>query len=132
MTQFMLGFLIAIATFLVNHRIKRVVDIKMLINTLFDVYGNIEAFSEYDRFQVSNQLMQEILNIEKMHDNNYYVRNQVKKLKDLRKLYFIEGKSVDDIKNELKTIKFKRLGRTFIILATLNLNPEQLIIENKN
>lgn len=132
MLQFTFGFLIAFISFHINHRIKRVVDIKILINTLFDVYGNIEAFSEYNRSDVNQQLMNEILNLEKMHDNNYYVKVQVKKLKELRKLFFADEYNEITINKELEKIKFKRLGRTFIILSTLNLNPELLITDNKN
>lgn len=132
MLQFTLGFILAFISFHINHRIKRVVDIKILINTLFDVYGNVEAFSEYNKSEVNQQLMNEILNVEKMHDNNHYVKVQVKKLKQLRKLYFDEECNEIFISKELQKIKFKRLGRTFIILASLNVNPELLITDIKN
>ena len=131
MLQFTLGFLLAFLSFQINHRIKRIVDIKILINTLFDVYGNVEAFSEYNSKEVNQQLMQEILNVEKMHDNNYYVKMQVHKLKELRKLFFHDECNKEFIKSELNRIKFKRLGRTFMILAILNLNPELIITDIK-
>lgn len=132
MLQFTLGFILAFISFQINHRIKRVVDIKILINTLFDVYGNIEAFTEYNRSDVNQQLMNEILSVEKMYDNNYYVKVQVKKLKQLRKLFFHEEYDEKFMIDELQKIKFKRLGRTFIILSTLNLNPEILVTDIKN
>ena len=104
------------------------VDVKMLINTLFEVYGNVDALTEYDNKDVSSQLMTEILNVEKMHDNNPYVRIQIKKLKSLRLLFFNGSETFE---KDLKKINFKRLGRTFLILSSLNLNPDFLIIKNK-
>ena len=98
---------------------------------IFDIYGNVEAFSEYNAKEVNQQLMQEILNVEKMHDNNYYVKMQVHKLKELRKLFFHDECDKEFIKSELNRIKFKRLGRTFMILAILNLNPELIITDIK-
>jgi L-ribulose-5-phosphate 3-epimerase UlaE len=128
MLQFSLGFLLAVLSFHINHRIKRMVDVKMLINTLFEVYGNVDALTEYDNKDVSSQLMTEILNVEKMHDNNPYVRIQIKKLKSLRLLFFNGSETFE---KDLKKINFKRLGRTFLILSSLNLNPDFLIIKNK-
>jgi N-acetylmuramoyl-L-alanine amidase CwlA len=104
------------------------VDVKFLINTLFEVYGHADVLTEYDAKDVSAQLMTEILNVEKMHDNNPYVKVQIKKLKALRLLFFNE---TTDFKAEIKKINFKRLGRTFVILSSLNLNPEFLIVKEK-
>jgi len=124
MLQFTLGFLLAILTFHINHKIKRVVDIKILINSLFDIYGNLHAFKEHNNKDVNIQLMGEILNVEKMYDNNPYIKKQVEKLKALRMLYFND---TEDISKELGKINFKRLGRSFLIVSVLNLNPEELI-----
>jgi hypothetical protein len=107
------------------------VDVKYAINTLFDVYGDIESFEEYDREQVLHQLMLEILNIEKMHDGNPYVKHQIAKLKKLRKLYK-HAKHSEDFTNGVKIIQFEKLGRSFLILSLLNLNPKLLFTEYNN
>lgn len=136
MIGFLFGFLLAVVSFHINHLIKRMVDVKYAINTLFDVYGDLESFEEYDREQVLHQLMLEILNIEKMHDGNPYVKHQIAKLKKLRKLYkHAEHSEVFNI--GLKMIGFERLGRDFLILSLLNINPKLLFTEynkteNKN
>jgi hypothetical protein len=131
MIQFCLGILIAILTFHVNHKVKRVFDIKILINTLFDVFGNNDSFLFNNKKDVSNQLMNEILNVEKMHDNNFYVRNQINKLKELKKLYANDEMTIEEFEERLANINFKKLGRTFIILAILNLNPDFITINLK-
>jgi len=131
MIGFLFGFLLAVVSFHINHLIKRMVDVKYGINTLFDVYGDIESFEEYDREQVLHQLMLEILNIEKMHDGNPYVKHQIAKLKKLRKLYK-HAKHSEDFSNGVKIIQFEKLGRSFLILSLLNLNPKLLFTEYNN
>ena len=131
MIGFLFGFLLAVVSFHINHLIKRMVDVKYAINTLFDVYGDIESFEEYDREQVLHQLMLEILNIEKMHDGNPYVKHQIAKLKKLRKLYK-HAKHSEDFTNGVKIIQFEKLGRSFLILSLLNLNPKLLFTEYNN
>jgi hypothetical protein len=131
MIGFLFGFLLAVVSFHINHLIKRMVDVKYAINTLFDVYGDIESFEEYDREQVLHQLMLEILNIEKMHDGNPYVKHQIAKLKKLRKLYK-HAKHSEDFSNGVKIIQFEKLGRSFLILSLLNLNPKLLFTEYNN
>lgn len=123
MTHFLLGVLVAILTFHINHKVKRIFDIKLLINTLFDVFGNVESFNENDKHDVKTKLMNEILGIEKMHDNNYYVKLQIKKLNMLKNLYNDEITSVE-FEQKLREINFKKLSRTFVILAIFDLNPE--------
>lgn len=131
MIGFLFGFLLAVVSFHINHLIKRLVDVKYAINTLFDVYGDKEAFNEYDKEQVLHQLMLEILNIEKMHDGNPYVKHQIAKLKTLRKLYR-HAKHSEDFNNGVKIIHFERLGRDFLILSLLNINPRLLFTEYNN
>jgi hypothetical protein len=131
MIQFCLGILITILTFHVNHKVKRIFDIKILINTLFDVFGTIDSFLFNNKKEVSNQLMNEILNVEKMHDNNFYVKNQINKLKELKKLYVNDEMTIEEFEEHLANINFKKLGRTFIILAILNLNPDFITINLK-
>lgn len=127
MAHFLLGFLLAILTFHVNHNVKKIFDIKVLINTMFDVFGNEKMFLKYDKEEVVKILLSEIINVEKLHDNNYYVKQQVQKLHHLRELY----KNNTLNQTELSNINFKRLGRTFIILSILNLNPEYFIVNNE-
>ena len=128
MIGFFLGFMLALISFHVNHLIKRLVDIKFSINTIFDVYGDVESFIEYNRENVLNQLMLEIIAIEKMHDANPYVKNQIKKLKKLRHLYKVSQTS-EDFKKGVEDIEFNKLGRSFLILAFLKLNPKLLFTE---
>ena len=131
MSQFILGVLVAMLTFHVNHKVKRIFDIKLLINTLFDVFGNVDSFIENDKHDVRVQLMNEILNIEKMHDGNFYVKIQLVKLKQLKKLYSEKELTIYEFEEELSKIKFRKLGRTFIILSILNLNPDFITLNLK-
>lgn len=120
------GLLIAIFSFHLNHKIKKVVDIKILINSLFELYGQEDSFTQYNAKEVNTQLMHEILTIEKMHDCNYYIKKQVDKLTQLRLLYFNYDTS-KPIKEELVKINYKKLGGGFIIFTLLNLNLEFII-----
>jgi len=131
MLSFLLGVLVAILTLHINHKVKRVFDIKLLINTLFDVFGNVESFIENDKHDVNLKLMNEILSIEKMHDNNLYVKLQIEKLTLLKKLYNSDITPIE-LEQKLKEINFKKLGRTFIILTIFNLNPEFIKANLKN
>ncbi len=131
MLSFLLGVLVAILTFHINHKVKRVFDIKLLINTLFDVFGNVESFIENDKHDINVKLMNEILFIEKMHDDNLYVKLQIQKLTLLKKLYNSDITPIE-FEQKLKEINFKKLGRTFIILTIFNLNPEFIKANLKN
>jgi hypothetical protein len=131
MLSFSLGVLVAILTFHINHKVKRVFDIKLLINTLFDVFGNVESFIENDKHDINVKLMNEILFIEKMHDDNLYVKLQIQKLTLLKKLYNSDITPIE-FEQKLKEINFKKLGRTFIILTIFNLNPEFIKANLKN
>lgn len=131
MIQFLLGVFVAMLTFHINHKVKRIFDIKILINTLFDVFGNVDSFIENDKHDVRVQLMNEILNIEKMYDANFYVKNQIVKIKKLKSLYSEKEITIDDFEEAISKINFKKLGRTFIILAILNLNPEFITLNLK-
>jgi hypothetical protein len=42
-TGFMFAFMLALLTFYVNQRIAKMTNIKILINTLFDIYGGEAA-----------------------------------------------------------------------------------------
>lgn len=122
MIQFLLGILLAILlailSFHINHRLKKVFDIKILINSLFELYGTESAFTEYDQKDVNLQLMQEIVSIEKMYDNNQYIKKEINKLIELRLLYFNYDEK--NVKEKLKSIGFRKLGQPFIILSFLN------------
>ena len=131
MLQFFLGVLVAILTFHINHKVKRVFDIKLLINTLFDVFGSVESYIENNKDDVRLKLMNEIFNIEKMHDNSFYVNLQIKKLNSLKNLYNDELTSVE-FEQKVKEINFKKLGRTFVTLTILNLNTEFISSNFKN
>jgi hypothetical protein len=64
-------------------------NIKILINTLFDIYGGEQAFDDFDSSkEVATRLMNEIITIEKMNDNNFYVNLELETLKELR-LYLL-------------------------------------------
>jgi len=119
MTQFLLGFLLAILSFHINHKLKKIVDMKILINSLFELYGTEETFKNHSPSDANNQLMHEIISIEKMYDNNRYIKQEVNKLSKLRLLYF--NNNINTLNNDLKMIKFKKLGRLFIIMSFLNI-----------
>ena len=127
MIQFLLGILLAILSFHINHRLKKIIDIKILINSLFELYGNEASFFEYNQKDVNLQLMQEIVSIEKMYDDNRFIKKEINKLIELRLLYFKYSTSYDtkslelSIKGKLASIGFKKLGRSFIILSFLNI-----------
>lgn len=119
MIQFLLGILLAILSFHINHRLKKVIDIKILINSLFELYGSETSFTEYNQKDVNLQLMQEIVSIEKMYDNNNIIKKEINKLIELRLLYF--NYDNNGVKEKLSSIGFKKLGQTFILLSFLNI-----------
>lgn len=117
-------FLIAIISFHVNHSLKRITGIKVLINTIFDVYGNIEGFKMHLPKEVDNHLMKEIFELEKMHDNNYHVRKEIAKVKQLRKIYYKfskeEDPNLEEVEKAIAEIDHTRLGKSFLILVFFN------------
>jgi hypothetical protein len=46
-TGFYVCFYVSIITFYVNQRIAKMTNIKILINTLFDIYGGEQAFDDF-------------------------------------------------------------------------------------
>lgn len=118
MIHFLLGILLAILTFHINHKLKKIIEIKILINTFFELYGNETAYKDYNVKDVNTQLMQEIVALEKMHDNNKYIKNEINKLKELRLIYF--DFNVETFNDKLKLIGFKKLGKNFIMLSFFN------------
>jgi hypothetical protein len=117
-------FLIAIISFHVNHSLKRVTGIKVLINTIFDVYGNIEGFKMHLAKDVDNHLMKEIFELEKMHDDNYHVKKEIAKVKQLRRIYYDysdkEKPDLEEVEKAINNIEFERLGKSFLILVFFN------------
>jgi hypothetical protein len=119
MVQFLLGVLLAMLSFHINHNLKKVIDIKILINSLFELYGSELSYRDYNPKDVNIQLMQEIVMLEKMYDNNKYIKNEINKLIELRLIYFAFNERT--FNTQLKQIGFKKLGKNFIILSFLNL-----------
>lgn len=118
MIQFLFGFLLALLSFHINHKIKKIIDIKILINSLFELYGSEQTFKNHNQKDANNQLMQEIIAIEKMYDDNQYIKKAVSKLIKLRLIYY--NNNVETIEADLKAINFKKLGRLFIITSFIN------------
>lgn len=117
------AFWMAFITFYVNQNVHKFRNIKILINTLFYIYGNPNIFHEMDPKDIPNKLLDEIIALEKMHDNNFAISNEIEKLKKLRMTYFNYLKHLDKDKtiNEIKDIKFVKLGNTFILISFFNL-----------
>jgi len=124
--NFFWGALITIVCYYINQRIQKLLNLKILINSLFDLYGRPSSFKEYDPKEVASKLMDEILNIEKTIDKEYYVEKQVAKLKQLRLIYFNYSNDIDDntIKNNIEKINFRNLDRGFMILCFFNIKIE--------
>jgi hypothetical protein len=123
-TGFMFAFMLALLTFYVNQRIAKMTNIKILINTLFDIYGGEQAFDDFDSKEVT-RLMNEIINIEKMNDNNFYVNLELETLKELRLVYYrFTDKEI--AKEQINSLCFNRLTRSFIILAFLDIIPPNI------
>jgi hypothetical protein len=124
-TGFMFAFMLALLTFYVNQRIAKMTNIKILINTLFDIYGGEQAFDDFDSKEVATRLMNEIINIEKMNDNNFYVNLELETLKELRLVYYrFTDKEI--AKEQINSLCFNRLTRSFIILAFLDIIHQTL------
>jgi hypothetical protein len=124
-TGFMFAFMLALLTFYVNQRIAKMTNIKILINTLFDIYGGEQAFDDFDSKEVATRLMNEIINIEKMNDNNFYVNLELETLKELRLVYYrFTDKEI--AKEQINSLCFNRLTRSFIILAFLDIIPPNI------
>jgi hypothetical protein len=121
--QLLATFIMGILVYNVNQSINRVVTIKTTINTLFGIFGNRLNFKDEDCDYIYKLLIDEILSLEKMHDNNYYVFKQINKLRQLKDLYhkMSSGDPVD-LARELYDIKFRPLGRSFVILSLLNIH----------
>jgi hypothetical protein len=118
--SFSLAFMMALITFYVNQRIHKMRNVKILINTLFSVYGNRDSFKEFNVEDVPARLMTEIIEIEKLNDDNYFIDYQLKKLRKLRMVYF-NFHDVDSAVIEIENIKFKKLNKSFIVLAFLDI-----------
>lgn len=117
--QLFITFLMGIIVFDINHKLKRIIEIKIIINTLFELY-DLDKLKDNDPEKVYDVLSAEILQLEKMHDNNFYVKTQINKLNMLRLKY----KQLS-LKEEINTlginqINFKRLDRKFIVLCFFN------------
>lgn len=127
--SFSLAFMMALFTFYVNQKIHKMRNIKILINTLFTVYGNENSFKEFKIDEVPTRLMNEIIEIEKLNDDNYYIDYQLKKLRQLRLVYFNFKDNESAIK-EINDINFIKLDKFFVILAFLNIKlPKYIYIE---
>lgn len=126
MTNFIsltIAFWMAFITFYVNQSVHRLRNIKILINTLFYIYASPKIFEELEPKDIPGKLMDEIISLEKMHDDNFIISNEIEKLKKLRLAYFKYLDHLDKEKTieEISNIKFAKLGNTFIILSFLNL-----------
>lgn len=117
---YIFAFYLAIVTFYINHRIQRMINMKIIFNSLFDIYAKPESFNNFDVNEVSKRLMDEIIDIEKLNDNNLYINEELYKLKKLRLVYFHFRNKKAALK-EIDNINFNRLGRSFIILCFLNI-----------
>lgn len=126
----MFAFLLAISTFYVNHRIQKMTNIKILLNSLFDIYGKENSYHDFNHSEVATRLMDEIINIEKLNDDNFYVNLELKKLKKLRLVYFhyTDGETAN---RQIKEINFIKLDRFFIIFAFLDIKlPNYIYIQD--
>jgi len=127
--SFSLAFMMALFTFYVNQKIHKMRNIKILINTLFTVYGNENSFKEFKIDDVPTRLMNEIIEIEKLNDDNYYIDYQLKKLRQLRMVYF-DFKDAETAIEEIHKINFVKLDKFFIIFAFLDVKlPNYIYVE---
>ena len=115
------AFSLALISFYVNRRIQKMLDIKIIINSLFDIYVNKYVLDDFELANIHIRLMDEIINIEKINDHNHYINIELKKLKKLRLVFFKAFKTnqtdVEQLLNEIRDIKFKPLDNSFILLA---------------
>jgi|TARA_R110000782_G_scaffold21299_1_gene57297 hypothetical protein len=123
-TGFLFAFALALSTFHVNQRIAKMTNVKILINSLFDIYGH-ESFDDFDGKEVATRLMNEIINIEKINDNNYYINLELKRVKKLRLVYY-HFKDKNTATEEIKKIGFVSLNKSFIVLAFLDISLPRL------
>mgnify|MGYP006049665059 FL=1 len=124
------AFTLALTTFYINHRLQKMLKIKITINSLFDIYGNENSIDNFDHNEANKSLQQEILILEKLNDNNYFITQEINKLKQLRKLYYELAHTREHMvkvnkawfKNNVEKIQFKKLTKSFIVLSFLDLN----------
>ena len=119
--EIFIAFTMAVITFYVNSRIRRMIDIKVVINALFELYGQPSSITKSDPSEINRILSNEILSLEKMYDENETIKEQVEKVKELRALYFHFDENTN-FEEGLNKIGFQKLGRGFIILSYLNLH----------
>jgi hypothetical protein len=122
MDNIITAFTLAVVSFYVNHRLKKIVDIKININTLFEIYGNLQSVKMYNPSEVVKILDAEILSIEKQHDRNIIIYIQTEKLKQLRYAWYVFEKthSFNIFSIEFNKINFKKLGGTFVAISFIN------------
>ena len=124
------AFILALTTFYINHRLQKMLKIKITINSLFDIYGNENSIDNFDHNEANKSLQQEILILEKLNDNNYFITQEINKLKQLRKLYYELAHTREHMvkvnqiwfRNNVEKIQFKKLTKSFIVLSFLDLN----------
>lgn len=124
------AFILALITFYINHRFQKMLKIKITINSLFDIYGKEESIDNFDHNEANKSLQQEILILEKLNDNNYFITQEINKLKQLRKLYYELANTRQHMvkvnkswfKNNVEKIRFRKLTKSFIVLSFLDLN----------
>jgi hypothetical protein len=120
-TALFFAIFVAIVSFQINHRIKRLYDIKVIINSLFELYGNSEVFKDHDPKEANLQISQEILSLEKMHDENRFISREIKKLRDLRMIYLHVSQGLEvNVESEMRKVGFTKLGKSFLILSFFN------------
>ena len=119
--EIFIAFVMAVITFYVNSRIRRMIDIKIAINALFELYGQPYSFKASNPEEINKILSSEILSLEKMYDENKWIKKEVEKVRMLRQLYFHYSEDMD-VEEGLNKIGFEKLGRGFIILAYLNIH----------
>ena len=120
--QLLISFVMGLLIFNVNHRIKKFTDIKIWINTLFHLYAQEDSLQSNDAIEVNKVLMNEILYIEKLHDGNNIIAEQVDKLRELRRAYYkyTLNSNEEEFKSRIEKINFKKLNKLFIILSILS------------
>ena len=121
---------LALTTFYINHRLQKMLKIKITINSLFDIYGKEESIDNFDHNEANKSLQQEILILEKLNDNNHFITQEINKLKQLSKLYYELANTRQNMvkvnktwfKNNVEKIRFRKLTKSFIVLSFLDLN----------
>lgn len=118
-----IGFWMAFITFYVNQRIHKMRNIKIIINSLFQIYGTSHVFEEFEAKDIPARLMDEIINIEKLSDDNFYIDWGLEKLRALRFAYFeyLTHNDKELTIRQIENIKFAKLDKSFIILAFLDI-----------